>query len=300
MTTVLIVDDSPIDRRIASGCVEKMGAQPEFAQNAEEALRFVQDRMPDVLLTDLVMPGMSGIELVAAVRDRAPALPVIVMTGKGSEQAAIDALKAGATSYLSKANLLRDLEDTLRNVLAVVSSRQARDQIRNYLQGAEIHFVLDYESGATHALIGFVQSLLDSVNFCSSSELMQICTAVSEAVTNALEHGNLELDSELRCQPDNAYRKLAIERAEMEPYRSRRARVSIRMEAERITFCVRDEGPGFDPDTLPDPTDPEFLTRPCGRGIMLVRTFMDEVRFNTAGNEITMVKYRRQPAPTDA
>ncbi|RMF43409.1 MAG: response regulator [Planctomycetota bacterium] len=300
MTTVLIVDDSSIDQRIAAECVEKMGAQSEFAGDAQEALQVIEERLPDVLLTDLVMPGMSGMELVATIRERAPAVPIIVMTGKGSEQAAIDALKAGATSYISKANLLRDLEDTLRSVLAVVSSRQAREQIRGYLQGAEIQFILDYQPGATHALVGFVQSLLESVNFCSSSELMQTCTAVSEVVTNALEHGNLELDSALRCEPDNVYRKLAIERAGMEPYRSRRAYVTIRLEAEQVTFRVRDEGPGFDPGSLPDPTDPEFLTRPCGRGILLVQTFMDEVHFNDIGNEVTLIKRRRTPVESAA
>ena len=53
---------------------------------------------------------------------------------------------------------------------------------------------------------------------------------------------------------------------------------------------IRDEGPGFDPDGLPDPTDPENLTKASGRGVLLIRTFMDEVRFNDTGNEITMIK----------
>jgi len=59
-----------------------------------------------------------------------------------------------------------------------------------------------------------------------------------------------------------------------------------------VTFIVRDEGPGFDPSALPDPTDPENLLKPCGRGVMLIRTFMDQVNFSAKGNEITMVKRR--------
>jgi anti-sigma regulatory factor (Ser/Thr protein kinase) len=53
---------------------------------------------------------------------------------------------------------------------------------------------------------------------------------------------------------------------------------------------VRDEGPGFDPGGLPDPTDPANLERPCGRGLLLMKTFMDEVRYNDRGNEVTMRK----------
>jgi anti-sigma regulatory factor (Ser/Thr protein kinase) len=60
-------------------------------------------------------------------------------------------------------------------------------------------------------------------------------------------------------------------------------------------FCIRDEGPGFDWSTLPDPRDPENLGRVGGRGLLLVRTFMDEVHFNEKGNQIILVK-RRNPS----
>ena len=58
------------------------------------------------------------------------------------------------------------------------------------------------------------------------------------------------------------------------------------------TFVVRDEGPGFDTSRLPDPTAPENVAQVNGRGLFLIRTFMDDVRFNERGNEITMTKRR--------
>jgi anti-sigma regulatory factor (Ser/Thr protein kinase) len=60
------------------------------------------------------------------------------------------------------------------------------------------------------------------------------------------------------------------------------------------TISIRDQGPGFDPKSLPDPTDPENIGKISGRGLLLIRTFMDDVRFNDTGNEITLVK--RKPA----
>ena len=57
---------------------------------------------------------------------------------------------------------------------------------------------------------------------------------------------------------------------------------------------TRDDGPGFDPHSLPDPFSEESLTSPSGRGLTLIRSFMDEVRFNDQGNEITLFK-RRPP-----
>ena len=59
-------------------------------------------------------------------------------------------------------------------------------------------------------------------------------------------------------------------------------------------YVIRDEGPGFDLNRVPDPTDMSNLERISGRGLLLINTFMDEVRHNKAGNEITMVKRREK------
>ena len=66
--------------------------------------------------------------------------------------------------------------------------------------------------------------------------------------------------------------------------------VLARESHREAVYVIRDEGPGFDPTGLPDPTDPSNLERVSGRGLLLIRTFMDEVHHNKAGNEITMVK----------
>jgi len=64
------------------------------------------------------------------------------------------------------------------------------------------------------------------------------------------------------------------------------------MDAAAAVFAVRDEGPGFDVSGIPDPTDPENMLKPSGRGLLLIRTFMDEATHNAAGNEITLVRRR--------
>jgi anti-sigma regulatory factor (Ser/Thr protein kinase) len=71
------------------------------------------------------------------------------------------------------------------------------------------------------------------------------------------------------------------------------------MSCERAEFVIADEGPGFDPNSLPDPTDPANLESVGGRGLLLIQTFMDEMRFNAAGNQITIVKQAAaNPAPS--
>ncbi|MFM8274381.1 MAG: ATP-binding protein, partial [Gemmata sp.] len=88
------------------------------------------------------------------------------------------------------------------------------------------------------------------------------------------------------------------ERRTLHPYAPRRVYVTARLTPEQATFVIQDEGPGFDVTKLPDPTDPDFLERASGRGILLMRAFTDEVRYNTTGNRCTMVK-RRDGAPQD-
>jgi anti-sigma regulatory factor (Ser/Thr protein kinase) len=68
--------------------------------------------------------------------------------------------------------------------------------------------------------------------------------------------------------------------------------VSVHVEEDHGKFVIRDEGPGFDPRQLPDPTAPTNLEKPSGRGLLLMRTFMDEVVYNDAGNQVTLVKRR--------
>jgi C4-dicarboxylate-specific signal transduction histidine kinase len=107
---------------------------------------------------------------------------------------------------------------------------------------------------------------------------------------NAMHHGNLELSSDLRQGDERAYHQMAAERVKQSPFCDRRVHVVAKDTPEGSTYIVRDEGPGFDPRQLPDPLDPANLEKVSGRGLLLIRAFMDEVRHNVKGNEITMIK----------
>ena len=105
-------------------------------------------------------------------------------------------------------------------------------------------------------------------------------------------HGNLELSSALREADCEAYHALAEQRTQQPPYRDRRVFVKATLTEDEAVFTVRDEGPGFDPSLLPDPTNPSNLEKVSGRGILLMRTFMDDVIYNDVGNCVRLVKRR--------
>lgn len=290
MTSVLIVDDSVVDRKLAGGCLKACDVDVAYACDGREALELIAEEPPDLVVTDLQMPEVDGLELVKKLREANRSIPVILMTAHGNEEIAVTALNAGAASYVPKKNLARDLEETVRTVLSVASSERAEAEILESLTDVTLKFELGNDLGAIRPLMMLMQSHMRQLAVCDESDIIRISTALQEALVNAIEHGNLELDSELRELKDDTYQRLGDERRGQEPYSSRRVYVVCEFTRDGASWKIRDEGQGYDPDSLPDPRDPANLQRVSGRGLLLIRTFMDEVTFNQSANEITMFR----------
>jgi CheY-like chemotaxis protein/anti-sigma regulatory factor (Ser/Thr protein kinase) len=291
--TVLVVDDAAMDRHLAGAIVQKMeGWQPTYASNGKEALESLQNQTPDVVLTDMLMPEMDGLELVRAIRAKHPLVPVILMTAHGSEDLAIQALRNGAASYVPKKCLARDLADTLEGVLAA-SQRDRREQlILDCVIHHETHYQLENDISVVAPMVGHLEHQLERMRLCEPSGLVLVGVALHEALTNAILHGNLGLSSELRETDEKQYYQQGADRRAQPPWCERHVFVSASLTPQEAVIVVRDEGEGFDPEILPDPTDPANLGRVYGRGLLLIQTFMDRVEHNDRGNQITMVKRR--------
>jgi CheY-like chemotaxis protein/anti-sigma regulatory factor (Ser/Thr protein kinase) len=295
--TVLVVDDSLVDRHKAAGIIaQSLGWRVAQAADGRAALEAVAGEVPSVVLTDLQMPEVDGLALVEALRASHPFLPVVVMTAYGSEEIAVEAIRKGAASYVPKRNLGLGLAETLAQVVAAADrGRQQHNLLRECLREAEAYYVLANDPTLIRAMVARLQDDLAAVGLAGDRRV-HVGIALEEALTNALYHGNLEVSSALREGEDaGAYRRTADERRRQPPYRDRRIHVRARLSPAEGVIGVRDEGPGFDPSTLPDPTDPENIVKASGRGLLLIRTFMDEVTFNPTGNEITL-RLRRAPA----
>ncbi len=292
--TVLIVDDSVIDRHLAGAIVQKLeGWKATFAGNGVEALQLLKSgALPDLVLTDMLMPEMDGLELVQSIRNQYPLLPVILMTAHGSEDIAIQALQRGAASYVPKKSLARDLAETMDQMLTLARTNTKRQQILESLSRHEIEFVLDNDVQLVPPLVSHLEDNIVKMKLCEPAGLILLGVALHEALTNAIFHGNLELSSAIKEEDEKKYYSMAMERRQQPPFRDRRVHVSTTLTRDTVTFVVRDEGPGFDPSILPDPTDPSNLEKVSGRGLLLIQTFMDHVEHNDKGNQIMMVKHR--------
>lgn len=299
MSTILVVDDSATDRRLAGGLLEQ-GDEYEicYAVDGSDALAQMELQVPDLVVTDLNMPELNGLELTTKIRQVYPFVPVILMTARGSEEIAVEALRKGASSYVPKRRLSQDLLDTVHQVLSFALEDRGQIRLMRRLLKQEVDFCIENENELIMSLVRYLQNGTAAQGICDESNRIRIGVALQEALTNACYHGNLEVTSDLREIDHRAFYDLVKERSETSPYNDRRIHVSARFTPDYAQYTIRDEGPGFDPSTLRDPTDPANLERPCGRGLLLMQTFMDEVRFNTTGNEVSLIK-RRSPSPSE-
>jgi CheY-like chemotaxis protein/anti-sigma regulatory factor (Ser/Thr protein kinase) len=292
MAHVLVVDDSPLDRRLAARMLEEIGLDVKVAVHGRDALDQIELSAPDLIVTDMQMPEMDGLALVQQVTEAFPAIPIILMTAFGSEELAVKALQIGAASYVPKQNLARNLVGTVKNVLAVARAKHATRSMLGSMTRLESDYVLSNTLEGLEALIGHMKDQMRQMRLFGEHDILRIGTALYESLVNAIEHGNLELSSDQRELPHADYRRLFEERSLHARFRNRHVYLNAVLTRGLATFVVRDEGPGFDTSRLRDPTAPENVAQVNGRGLFLIRTFMDDVRFNERGNEITMTKRR--------
>ena len=295
MTRILVVDDDRPQAEEFGVLLRSAGCAVTLAGNGREAMEILRHDVPDVVLTDLEMPEMDGLELVQAIRRDYPALPVILMTAMGSENVAAKALHYGAASYVRKRTLAREVVRTVGTVLAVARAIPQQERVFDCLTDDQLCFVLDNDTAQVPAVLGHLELVASHLHPRDRTDRIRVGMALHEALFNAIQHGNLELNSDLRQEDEQVFRDLAEKRRQQPPYRDRRVRLRATLSRSEAVYVVEDEGPGFDPATLPDPTDPANFERIGGRGLMLIRTFMDEVEHNAKGNRITLRK--RYPIP---
>jgi CheY-like chemotaxis protein/anti-sigma regulatory factor (Ser/Thr protein kinase) len=292
-----VVDDAPVDRLVTGAIINQMpGWRARYAASGEEALAEISRERPGIVLTDMNMPKMDGLALVAEIHRLYPEVPVVLMTAYGNEEIALQALQEGAASYVPKKGLETDLASTLERVAAAAQGERRSQQLLKRLVQAQLEFVLDNDRLLVAPLVAHLRNYLERLGPCDETALTRVCIALEEALLNAILHGNLELSSDLRQDGEEPYYRLADERRGQAPYRDRQVFCSARLSQKEVKVTIRDEGPGFDPSTLPDPCDPANLERVGGRGLLLIRTFMDSVTHNQSGNEITLVKHGKGDA----
>lgn len=244
--TILVVDDSAVDRRVVGRTLEQdPSLRAIYAEDGAKALESVARERPAAVITDLQMPEMDGLQLVRAIREKYPSVPVILMTGQGSEEIAIEALRAGAASYVPKRNIVGVLMSAIEQVLTASRTDERRTRILRALSGRASRYVLENDPSLVTPLVELLREELIAFGLCDATGATRSGIALEEAILNAVYHGNLGVSSDLKLSGDGLFERTAAARRLEEPYRSRRVGVSAELSPSLATFVIEDEGQGF-------------------------------------------------------
>jgi len=160
---VLVVDDSAEIREALRELVLKpLGCSMLSASNGQDGLRLAIEEQPDLIILDERMPGLSGIELLAALQQRNIEIPAILTTFHGSEELAVQALRHGAWDYIAKPFEPADMQQAIQRILVQVRLRRERDRLTQQLQQVNERLERQIQEMQTLYAIGrSVTSLLD-------------------------------------------------------------------------------------------------------------------------------------------
>jgi len=295
---VLIVEDNENIRSLLVRILRVDGCETDDCIDAETALKKFREEHYDLVITDIVMEGMSGIDFLKAIKKIKPRVPVILITGYSDFDSAVEALNLGAVGYLLKPFQNYRLLEKVHQIKKMNEDQRGEDMAKKHLISNNMELVFDSESLMEEDGLLLQSNYLAKI-FVSDitkdhSERMKYVMAINEALRNGVEHGNLEIPSELKScdqlgSTQDAFHKLVIERMEDPNYCDRKIYVSVERTPKHVTMLIRDEGKGFDPSAAIQKEKAGELVMECyGRGLLLIEAYMDEVSFNDVGNEITL------------
>lgn len=262
MPTVLIVDDSALDRQLASKILEQdEGLKIETADGGASALSRIELGGIDLVVTDLQMPMINGIQLVINLREDFPEIPVILMTGEGSELVAMEALTHGAVNYVPKTVMREWLPRTVYEALSAQKMERSHQDILDAASYSELHLTMRNSPAMIKAVLQSLEQTAAGILRCPKSDIVRLGIANKEALEHALNH-NSEIEYEYRIEPD------------------------------RCTVLLKTRLPGktiFDPQELPESANHESFESAASRGYFLMRTHLDDVHIDDDGQEAKLI-----------
>ncbi len=301
---ILIVDDSEVERQVAAKLLDQPGPwRSECVESGGTAIAKLHqaatsDELPDVVLTDLDMPGMNGLELVCAMREQFPQVPVILMTAFGNEKIASDALRMGAASYVPKSQIKERLKLTVEQILARTRTERGQRFLLKHMHGIKCSFLLDSDPELIPPMVDFVQQALHGAHLTDEVGRIRMAIAFEEALLNAIYHGVLKVGpadlADIRAGrrdriSEGRNRGCGSDRNPCE----RRIRVMISVTENEAKLVIRDGGKGFD-HKLSNRRNDECFENGNDRGLTLIRNLVDEVVYMQGGNEVTLLNRRER------
>ena len=292
---VLLVDDDELILSTFGMFFDSIGWHYELVSDGEEGLTVASAKDFDVVITDLMMPGMSGLELMEKLRIQKPSQAVMVITGSGSVDSVIQFLRQGAIDVILKPVDLESLRDSVERVTGVLHETKREQEIYRFV--AHERTIMRFKTSDI-AEIRMPFPILDRLwtsGIVDTTQKMRLLLACQEALANSVEHGNLELVSAWKEQVDGAgvdrYSDEKKKRLTQSKYADRLIEIEVEFSGDSLSISIKDQGKGFDTSTCKAKTtcqDSWSVPAVFGRGIAIIEGTMDRVSYKEGGRSITM------------
>lgn len=295
MATILLAEDSSTHTALMRSLLEQDGHRVDCVVDGQLAWEGVQASRPDLIVTDLRMPDLNGCELVKKVVESDPDLPCVVVTARGSEGLAVDALAMGAANFVPKNSLHKLLNHVVRQTLAMSEVSAIFQHFSGHLESPEFSFELPNEVAAIEPTVLYVMQTLAAATCLSMVERIRVGAALSSALFNAMCYGNLEIKDEdtvvsRMFSGDQSEHDELRERAVQKPYCDRKVVLKVSVSKVDTRFFISHDGPGRMTRLTPAPgTSESFEIEQC-RGFVLMTSFMDDIIFQSGNSSVVLVK----------
>ena len=254
MVSILVAEDSLTQCFEIRRLLEDAGFEVRVAHNGREALGAVEEDSPAVVLTDLDMPEMNGLELVNVMRREHPGVPVVLMTAYGSEEIAVHALQRGAASYVPKKSLSEDLISTLEDVIEVAQANREESWLAEFLTTSRLEYVVENPRHTVASVVAEIQDAVAEMGVADEVARIRFGVALESALRNFHYLGNLELSPEWLergYSEEDSGREFArsVEaRAGEEPFSQRKLRVVAELRRDGFQVLLTHDGPPLAPE----------------------------------------------------
>lgn len=290
MKSILVIDDEKSIRDMLRAGLTKYGYNFYDAADGKNGIEVYKRARPDIVLTDVKMPEMSGLELTRALKEIEYDTDIVIMTGYGSEELVIEALRSGATNYVKKPISLNELFTILDGIILNRERRRKSKVIKDVVVFEKKKLVIDNNISHIWGIIN--QILFNIPNEVSDAVLEGMRLGLYEIILNAIEHGNLGILYEEKSEAiqNNTYLKLLESRSSQADRKQKRVFINCTIDHMELSAEIRDQGKGFDFHEFAEPESREETLRAHGRGIFLTSLYFDRLEYNEPGNMVTISK----------
>jgi DNA-binding response OmpR family regulator len=288
---VLIVEDDYASSEMLRISLAKEGYSCRQASDGKEGLELFASYKPDILISDIIMPGLDGMQLLKEIRAVNKELVIIMLTGHGNEELALSALEHGANNYLKKPVILPELKTLLKRYSNILESKKMAQELPKLIKERSLRLMLPTDTNILPSVVDYFQDKISL--FYTAKQLFQIELGLSELLTNAVEHGNLSItnDEKNSALSSNKLDELYSQRMGCPEYSCRKVEVVFVQTEEYCSWSITDEGCGFNWRSLPNPTHGRHIGELHGRGVFLSKMQFDELVYSEKGNSVTAKKY---------